>query len=101
MALFNSVITEAFELVAHRQRSNRHVLVNESTNKRETVLRVLLWGELVGASGSSGQNGRLTTRVRDLLPCDIDIQRRNEEKVGRRRDQIQEPLTHAQDGSKH
>ena len=95
MTLFNSIITETFELAARRWRGSRHILVNESTNERETVLRVLLRGELMCASGSYGQNGCPKTRVKDLLPCNVDIQCRNEERVGRRRDQIQEPLTRA------
>ena len=96
MTFFNSIITEIFELAARRWRGSRHILVNKSTNERETGLRVLLWGELMGASGSYGQNGCPKTRVTDLLPCNVDIQRRNEEKIGRRRDQIKEPLTRAQ-----
>ena len=60
---------------------------------------VLLWKELVGALYNQSQ--RMTVqrpRVTNLLPGNIDIQRRYEERGGRGGDQIQESSTRLESG---
>ena len=53
MALFNVIVAGTHKLVDSRQYSIFDILVDESADKRDTIVRVLLWEELMGASCKS------------------------------------------------
>ena len=99
MALFNLVVTEIYGLAVQRQRGIPNILIDESTDERDAVVGVLLREKLVGTLCNGNQMANLRrSRVTGLLPCNIDVQCWHEERRGRGRDQIQEPLVHNQLG---
>ena len=53
MALFNVIVAGTHNLADSRQYSIFDILVDESADKRYTIVRVLLWEELMGASCKS------------------------------------------------
>ena len=95
MALLNLVVAGAPELTVRHRHSIRNILVDESTDERDAVVKIVLWKELVGTL--CGRSQRVTTqgpRVIGLLPRNVDVQRWYEERGGGGRNQIQEPSAH-------
>ena len=49
MAFFNVVVAGTDQLAVWHQHGILDILVDESTNKRDAIVGVLLWEELMGA----------------------------------------------------